>query len=95
MPFLRDESSHARVAPILALSRLGPSASGAVPELIEVLDDGILEARLAAIDTLLTLGPAARPALEALRQLAAEAPLALREAANHAARAIVSCPTPR
>jgi HEAT repeat protein len=73
----------------LALGEIGHEARGAIPDLIEALEDHDHLVRWAAAGALGNFGPEARPALDALRRVAAKDPnRAVRRAARAARRKI-------
>jgi HEAT repeat protein len=74
----------ARVRAANALSQLGPEAHRAIPDLIELLDDGEPLVRWAAASTLAQFGPASRDALPALQKLAKDPDPHVRDAADWA-----------
>src|SRR5262249_40358295 len=75
-----------RSAAALAISRIGPEAATAVPNLISLLKDQDPMTRQRAIIALHSIGPAAKPAVEALKQALKDNALGN---SSHAANALV------
>lgn len=69
LPYLRAEELETRRRAALALARLGPDATAAVPALCDALQDEADSVRFWAAKALGNVGPGARPAIVALRQV--------------------------
>ncbi len=89
----RDTDVSVRCLAIHAIGSYGRSATGTIPELIEILRrDEVADVRLAVIEELASFGADARLAVDALRVASKDGRIAIREAALAALKKIESSP---
>jgi HEAT repeat protein len=92
---IRDRDAANRYHAAHALGEMGPAVDGAVPALINALNDPHTTVRWEAVKALAKLGPAARQASAALERCVRDPEPSVRMAAEVALKAVNSEPIPK